>query len=329
MSRVDRARMMVAVAIALLAHAIAFTAITVFAGAYVPYPEMEPLFVTLEDYDPLPPEPPPPPPPAEIGRPPDPSPVVPAPAPPQPAPEAPQPAPAPRPAPQPAPAPRSTDAPPGAIADQPLIGIPSTSAADREADRMPDSVVFGPGSDIPAEPQTDLPAWVVSGEVSVRPIDSLSASERRGLQERAATLPGFDATLRALEAALRSPVSPASQPGPGGDGTTVSRQQLPGDAAIDWIGSGSRTVLQSPLPQIVAQDLGGQVPAWIDYIVVFDVDSAGTVVPGSLIFRQNSGYTAADQKVREAIQRWQFEQAPGSPRVTAIATLRITRDRIR
>ncbi|TVQ17703.1 MAG: hypothetical protein EA382_18520 [Spirochaetaceae bacterium] len=165
--------------------------------------------------------------------------------------------------------------------------------------------------------------------MSVRPIDSLSATERRGLEERAAALPGFDARMRELEAALRSPVSPASQPAPSGDGTAVSRQQLPGDAAIDWIGTGSRTVLQSPLPQIVAQDLGGQVPAWIDYIVVFDVDAAGTVVPGSLIFRQNSGYTAADQKVRQAIQRWQFEAAPGSPRVTAIATLRITRDRIR
>ena len=179
----------------------------------------------------------------------------------------------------------------------------------------------------------DLPSWVVAGEFSIQPESALRSDEREALATIRETVPGFDERLSELVAALERPPVPRTatteQPT---DETAAgpSTTELPGGSVIEWVGTGGRQprgVLG--LPQLTAADFGGQVPARITYLIVFEVDASGLVQPGSLILRQSSGYTGADLKVRQAVSRWAFDAAPGAPSVTAIATLHIARDEIR
>jgi len=191
---------------------------------------------------------------------------------------------------------------------------------------------------------SERPSWVVEGEFSRQPEDSLEQSEQQTLDEMRKTVPGFSDRLAELLEALENPgvigsddeatdgAGPADgaetgrDEGPATDSATTT--ELPG-GAIEWVGSGSRQpVDELTEPKLTASDFGGTVPARVSYLVVFEVDENGLVVPGSLILRQSSGYTLADQKVRRAISTWRFDPAPGTSPVTAIATLHIARDEI-
>ena len=100
--------------------------------------------------------------------------------------------------------------------------------------------------------------------------------------------------------------------------------------AVQWVGGGTRRLIGAPaLPQLTAADFGGAVPARVSYVVVLEISAEGFIVPGSLILRQSSGYTAADAKVRTAVSTWRFETAPGSSPAAAIATLHIERKDVR
>jgi TonB family protein len=200
-------------------------------------------------------------------------------------------------------------------------------AGDRADDRTTDEELFTFEED---QADADLPDWVRAGEYSIQPEESLTPSEQATIEEKRETLPGFEERLDRFVSAVNAPEGPASAPSPEQTGNTnASRQQISGDSAIEWFGSGPRTVTDYSEPRLTAADFGGQVPARVNYIVIFDVDAAGRVVPGTLIVRQSSGYTQADQKVRQAILGWRFEPSPSAPTVTAIATLQITRDEIR
>ncbi|MFW6288989.1 MAG: hypothetical protein ACOC2Q_04340, partial [Spirochaetota bacterium] len=161
--------------------------------------------------------------------------------------------------------------------------------------------------------------------------------EQRALDEKRESVPGFDERLSELIRSLENPPSSTSgsesgtRSGDGGDeGPASATTALPGGSAIEWVGSGGRRPVGGlALPTLTAEDFGGQVPARISYLIVFEVNADGLVVPGSLILRQSSGYTRADQKVRASVSTWRFEAAPGAPPITAIATLHITRDEIR
>ena len=99
-----------------------------------------------------------------------------------------------------------------------------------------------------------------------------------------------------------------TQPGPGTD-----TEALPGDSRLDWVGDAVRGVLgELSIPQLTADDFGGLVQARTRVIVVIDVEENGLVVPGSLIWRQSSGYTAVDLKIEAAIRTWRFQPDPGS-----------------
>ncbi|MFW5684525.1 MAG: hypothetical protein ACOC1I_06715, partial [Spirochaetota bacterium] len=184
---------------------------------------------------------------------------------------------------------------------------------------------------------SELPSWVVEGEFSLQPESSLDEEEQESLESKRDAVPGFTERLNEL---VRAIANPSQAPQPGGDAGTDDGSEaarpgsdptaIPGGGSIEWVGSGTRRpVGQLVLPRLTASDFGGQVPARISFLVVFEVNEDGLVVPGSLILRQSSGYTLADQKVRRAVSSWRFDPAPGTRPVTAIATLHIARDQIR
>jgi TonB family protein len=71
------------------------------------------------------------------------------------------------------------------------------------------------------------------------------------------------------------------------------------------------------------------VPARLEFVVVFDVDPQGVVVPGSVILQKSSGHTAVDRKVRSAILNWKFLPKPQAETETGVFTLVVERSDIR
>ena len=171
----------------------------------------------------------------------------------------------------------------------------------------------------------------MEGEFSLQPESALREEERRALAQMRDTVPGFADRLTDLVEALDRPLAP--RPSGTGEGPPTaepgpSTTPLPG-GAIEWVGTGGRRPLR-PLepPELTAADFGGQVPARISYLFAFKVNDQGLVIPGSLILRQSSGYTLADQKVRMAISSWMFDPSPGAEAVTAIGWFHIERAEI-
>ncbi|MFW5883921.1 MAG: hypothetical protein ACOCVW_00440, partial [bacterium] len=251
------------------------------------------------------------------------------------------PVPAPPSAEAPEPAPSGSDAPPGSFSQEDLRWL-NDEGGDREGDRASEDLF---AIDEPDEADTELPSWVTEGEFSPQPESSLEDDEQERLDNMRETVPGFADGLAKLFEALDNPPGTADADGDGRDGTSgetdgtdgdgpptdPATTDVPGGGAIEWVGSGSRRPIgELTRPELAASDFGGTVPARLSYLVVFEVDEDGHVVPGSLILRQSSGYTLADQKVRRAVSTWRFDPAaPGTSPVTAIATLHIARDEIR
>lgn len=188
--------------------------------------------------------------------------------------------------------------------------------------------------DEPDQPDSNLPGWAAAGEILERPATQSPASQEEQAElarQLSSQSPEFANTLRELQRALdQDPAATAPTPSVPGDQSSNEPSptgEVSGSEFIEWFG-GERAALSAEPPELAADDFGGQVPAVVNYMVVFEVDAAGRVVPGSLILTRSSGYTAADQKVRRAVQGWRFQPAPGSPNVTAIATLQILRGEI-
>lgn len=344
MIHTDRERLLLSIGVALVLHALLFAGVAIAGFDFTPYPETSPVTVTLPDYrqpeTESEPEPEPEPEPAPVEPEPEPAELAPAEPDPEPAPVEPDPEPAPRASDAPATdqpsAPSSqggTDAPPGSFSQEDLPWL-RDDADDRDRDRASeDEDLFA--IDDPDESSSQLPSWVVEGEFSPQPESTLERSEQETLDEMRQTVPGFAERLGDLVEALEDPRTDGSDDG-ASDGAAGAEEgpsapsattELPG-GAIEWVGSGSRRPIVVTQPDLRASDFGGTVPARVSYLVVFEVDEDGLVVPGSLILRQSSGYTLADQKVRRAVSTWRFDPAPGSAPVTAIATLHIARDEI-
>jgi outer membrane biosynthesis protein TonB len=363
----DRDRLVLGVGVALLFHTVLFIVLTLVGFDFTPYPETEPVYVTLPEYDPpevaeleetqpveqpateeslqeadesdqatteqtvptepVPEEPTPQeqPEPAEPATPPRPEPSVRS----DPSPEAP---------PAAADSVQSAmrDAPPGSFTTEDLPWLSDDAREERARSRTASDDLFA--IDEPDDVDQELPSWVIEGEFSMQPESTLDEDAQETLETKRETVPGFSERLSELMSALDDPSQPGqagtqaaadeadSRPGATGPATT----SLPGGSTIEWVGGGSRRpVGELALPNLSATDFGGQVPARVSYLIVFEVNEDGLVVPGSLILRQSSGYTLADQKVRRAVSTWRFDPAPGTPPVTAIATLHISRDRIR
>ncbi|MFO8065885.1 MAG: hypothetical protein R6V29_14790, partial [Spirochaetia bacterium] len=194
--------------------------------------------------------------------------------------------------------------------------------------------------------QEELPEWATQPRETVEDAgfstEDVSDEEVEGLAEKVATDPEFQRSLSNVVSALESrsdgdDTADSSQPGadgdsdgePGADDTDGDGSA--GDSDIEWVGSGSRELLNPPaVPEgfFSASDFGGSVPAEAPFVVVFEVDSRGNVVPGSVIFQRGAGFVQAQEKLRSRVRSWSFEPAEGAPEATGIFTLVVRRDDI-
>ncbi len=232
------------------------------------------------------------------------------------------------------------DAPPGSFSldDDPMLRTSAADdrAAEREALRRDPDDLFA--REDPIDHSASLPEdWVRPGEFTTQPLDSLSPAEQETIRELSQELSGFRSLLESVVDALASPPgdqATARSGDPNGsassenadDGDQPDVTSVPG-GGVQWVGGDGRSLIgNAARPQVSASDFGGSVPERVHYIIVFQVDETGLIVPGSLILRQSSGYPRVDSNVRAAVQSWRFEAAPGAPTTTAIAQLVIARD---
>ncbi len=354
MSPQDRDRLVAGWIIALVVHGLLVLGLSFADLSYADYPEVTPVLVELPEYLPAPSASP------EEPRPTEPEEAEPEPEPPEPEPE-PEPPPEPEPQEigsrstpeqQPAPAPVPQEAPRREVEPQPepepepeerapseedfdaydLRTAESASPRTRETLRTSDESLFSFSEPDAGDP--DAPEWVSSLDsttpgAEVEAESTMNVSDREELRDRYQSVPGFEDRLREVIRGLEDPDARAAETPPrdSGDGeTSVDRPgdtDLPGE--ITWVGDGRGLVHEPVLPGLTAAHFGGRVPAQVTYIIVFDVDATGLVLPTSLLFRQSSGYTAADREVAAAVRQWQFEPARGAPMATAILTLRLQR----
>jgi len=172
----------------------------------------------------------------------------------------------------------------------------------------------------------ELPAWVAEGPI--QPLDSLPPADQAALEAKTDSIAGLEQRLDDILAALANAdaAAPASSIVPPGE-TTTTGVNLPENTSLDWLGGGARRPRGTlRLPEYTGADFGPEGFSRIQYVIVFDVNADGRVVPGSLILRQSSGYTLADQRMLEAVSAWAFDLAPLAPNVTAICTVIIERD---
>ncbi len=295
-----------------------------------------PVFVELDIPQPEPVvEPPPPPPP-----PPPPTPVEPRVEPePRPAPTQPAPTPEPRPTPAqpapsaPAPAPRTeTPAEPA-----PPVGAPPQEHIDQAM------AWLHPGTTDRSRPQSepydvdprataadgDFPDWAgqVMADAGI-PTAQMDSGEVIDLAKRVQSDPAFRDRLRGALAAIDA--APAQLPtGPGTRPTDGTVSDAPAtdlsDGSLQWSGADGRGGVPSK-PQLTAAMFGGTVPARIEFVVTFDVDGRGQVVPGSIAFAHRSGYTRVNEEVRRTVAGWTFQPKPGTPVESAVFTLIVYRE---
>lgn len=348
MTHRERGRLAFSIVVSLVVHAGIVAGLGFADWGIEEYPETVPVFIELPEYEPAPlPEPEPEPiPEPEPVEPPEPEPLPspdpePAPEPepedrqpvePEPAPVEPEPPPS-EPVSSETPAaaptrvaaatPEPRDAPPGSFDQSDLTWLQENDEApERERQRAPN--VF---DEVPDEvfSEGDIPSWVDQGVI--QPIESLPVSERAALAEREESMAGFEERLDQILDTLNRPSTVARTELPASD-TSTPDEVLPDNVEeIDWFGGGSRRPRDTLfLPDYSSEDFGSQGIARIEYVIVFDVDANGLVVPGSLILRQSSGYTRADELMRSAVSRWSFEPVPGAQVVTAICTIILERD---
>ncbi len=215
---------------------------------------------------------------------------------------------------------------------------PGQRTAPPESDEMPQ---LSPEADATAA-KAELPDWATAPRQSVEEAgistEGVSDSEVQDLAEKVATDPAFRRRLQEVTAALERRTSAgttgdrAPRDGPDTDPREESstEDRSPGDSRFEWVGTGNRQLTNPPaVPQdfFSSADFGGSVPAEASFVVVFEVDQRGNVVPGSVIFQQGSGYVIAKEKLRGRIRGWSFEQtAPNADIATGIFTLVVQRE---
>lgn len=191
----------------------------------------------------------------------------------------------------------------------------------------------------------DLPDWATRPRETVEDAgistEGVSGEELEGLAEKVATDPDFRRRLKDVTEALERRTSdgpatdraPREGPDTGSQEEPTTEDRAPGDSRFEWVGTGNRELTNPPaVPQdfFSDADFGGSVPAEASFVVVFEVDQRGNVVPGSIIFQQGSGYLSAKEKLRGRIRGWSFEPtAPNADIATGIFTLVVQREDIR
>jgi hypothetical protein len=204
-----------------------------------------------------------------------------------------------------------------------------------------------PSEGAASEPDVELPEWARRPRETVEEAgfstEDVSEEDVEELAEKVATDPEFERTLRDVISALDRRATDAQDARPGADGEpgaeTTGRPErdadtegTPGDSRFEWVGTGDRRLSNPPaVPEgfFSARDFGGTVPARATFVVVFEVDWRGNVVPGSVIFQQGSEYVVAKERLRGRARGWTFEPAEGADVATGIFTLVVRREDIR
>lgn len=218
---------------------------------------------------------------------------------------------------------------------------PGRPTAPPESDEMP---LLQPEAQATRR-EADLPDWAREPRATVEDAgistEGVSEDEVEGLAEKVATDPEFRRSLRDVTAALDrrttdgTATDRAPQDGPetGTQEEPTTEDRAPGDSRFEWVGAGNRELTNPPaVPQdfFSSADFGGSVPAEASFVVVFEVDQSGNVVPGSIIFQQGSGFLRAKEKLRARIREWSFQPtAPSAAIATGIFTLVVQREDIR
>ena len=123
-----------------------------------------------------------------------------------------------------------------------------------------------------------------------------------------------------------------SDEGPGETDTSPSSPASSGDSALEFLGSGTgglRPVNPFPKDILSPEDFPGVVPAETTFVIIFEIAPSGVVVPGSVIFQQQSPYTSVNEKIRRAVLNWGFTPHGGNEPVTAIFTPLVRREAVR
>lgn len=218
---------------------------------------------------------------------------------------------------------------------------PGQRAAPPESEEMPQ---LQPEAEATAA-DADLPDWATRPRETVEDAgistEGVSEDEVQDLAEKVATDPDFRRRLQDVTNALErrttdgTATERAPQVGPDTDTQEepTTEDRAPGDSRFEWVGTGNRELTNPPaVPRdfFSDADFGGSVPAEASFVVVFEVDQRGNVVPGSIIFQQGSGYLSAKEKLRGRIRGWSFEPAaPNANIATGIFTLVVQREDIR
>ena len=336
----DRQRLGYGILLAVALH-VALVIVSGFMNFVAPLPDyLGPLFVEFDSFEP--PEP------APVVQA-EPPPVEPAPVPPQPTPQPqvqppqPQPQPPPQPTPPPTPAePAAPPTPPPAAQPAPTAprhGIPQQEWTIEDvmgAQRSPAERPRGPAAAPSVDPQAtaaegELPAWagqvMQDAGISTEQMDRAEVIQvAQRIQADSAFRDRLQDVIAAVEAApARAPArDPAAAPGSGPAAAEGPGTEL-GDGVIRWSDSDGRGGIPR-LPQITAALFDGPVPARLEFIVLFDVDSRGSVIPGSIVLQTRSGYTRVNEEVRRTVRGWTFDTKPGAPSESAIFTLIVYRE---
>jgi hypothetical protein len=334
MTHQERDRLSIAVGFSVIVHLVIAVLSGFFASAPAP-DHLPPLRVELNVPEPAPlPEPEPPAPEPAPEPTPVPEPETPAPTPQAPAPGTSAPGAAGSQGPPAGPDPLSGPAP-DEITEADIWGRRERTAPRRQQPRE-DVLRADPDSLAPDVTRPDWAGTVLS-QAGVSD-DQMTDSERTAVAERIESNPEFEPLLTEAIEALDRPgaaerlapgtsgqePSPAPGSGTGTDGTADGSQ---GDPRLSWEGGDRGDA--GPLPVLTAEDFEGRVPAETRFVVIFEVNEGGGVLPGSIIFQQRSVYTAVNEKLRRAIASWRFDPASGAGTQSAVFALVVRREDVR
>lgn len=186
-----------------------------------------------------------------------------------------------------------------------------------------------------AEEPQDLPDWVTAVmDDSGISTEGMETQEIEELATKIERDPELEALMRRANQAIEQGRVPQAETS-GSDSPRRSESASPAtetiaeNASIQWSGPEGGRGTGGDLPSITASDFQGPIPPRITFVVAFDVNSQGVVIPGSVLVQRRSGYTQVDRKVRSAILGWKFFPKPGADRETGVFTLVVERQDIR
>jgi hypothetical protein len=228
------------------------------------------------------------------------------------------------------------------VSDAEIFGR-SGSSRSRRAPEEP-----GPGGFLPSEDgqtEQELPDWArETMERANISTEEMSTEDATRLADKIRTDPALQRRLESVISAVESArtrdrrADDADAAADRDAASSNNAERAPGDATaaadseLQFLGGGSGTIRpqeEFPSKLLTAEDFPGVVPAEVDFVIVFEIDPSGIVVPGSVILQRKSPYTVVNEKIRRAVLSWTFTPHDASEPVTAIFTPTVRREQVR